>query len=112
LDWITLGEIIKVVGAVATACAAWFAVSIAYRGLEKWRSETLGKRRADVATAALATIYEAQDILGTRDPLGSFPMKWRGGRAFQTILRKTLTSHRGPLVEALGVLREAEVAEA
>jgi hypothetical protein len=63
MTWIAIGEIVKVIGAVATAGAAWFAASIAYRGLEKWRSETLGKRRAEVAAAALATIYEAEDIL-------------------------------------------------
>jgi hypothetical protein len=63
VDWNTLGEIVKVLGAVATAAAAWFAASVAYRGLEKWRSETLGKRRAEVAASALATIYEAEDIL-------------------------------------------------
>ena len=49
-------------GAVATAGAAWFAATIAYRGLEKWRSETLGKRKADVATSALASVYRAEEI--------------------------------------------------
>jgi hypothetical protein len=53
MDWSAVSEIVKALAAVATAIAAWFAARIAYKGLEKWRSETLGKRRAEVATAGL-----------------------------------------------------------
>src|SRR6266536_4798007 len=49
-------------GAVATACAAWFAAYTAYRGLQKWRDETLGKRNTELAEQVLASFYEARDV--------------------------------------------------
>jgi hypothetical protein len=67
--WTEIGEIIKVGGAVATGAAAWFAAITAYRGLEKWRSETLGKQRAELATAVLTHVYEMAEILrSAREP--------------------------------------------
>ncbi|HEY7247636.1 MAG TPA: hypothetical protein VH678_27510 [Xanthobacteraceae bacterium] len=69
MNWVVVGEIVKVLGAVATAAAAWFAAVIAYRGLEKWKSETVGKRRADLAASVLAGVYEAETILrAAREP--------------------------------------------
>lgn len=63
------GEIVKSLAAVATALAAWFAASIAYRGLEKWRSETLGKRKAELAANVLAAVYEMEEIIrSAREP--------------------------------------------
>jgi hypothetical protein len=62
MSWGDIGELIKVLGAVATAGAAWVAVRIAYQGLEKWRSETTGKRKADLAATALAMVYQAEEI--------------------------------------------------
>ncbi|MCC6889908.1 MAG: hypothetical protein IT536_15365 [Hyphomicrobiales bacterium] len=63
MTWAEAGELVKVLGAVATACAAWFAASIAYKGLEKWRSETTGKRRADLAANVLAATYQMEEVL-------------------------------------------------
>src|SRR5262249_55482261 len=61
--------IIKVIGALATGAAAWFAAITAYRGLEKWRSETLGKQRAELATTVLTNVYEMTEILrSAREP--------------------------------------------
>jgi hypothetical protein len=60
--WTEFGELVKVLGAVATASAAWFAASTAYRGLEKWRQETRGKSRAELATKALTAAYELQEV--------------------------------------------------
>jgi hypothetical protein len=69
MSWSDVGELIKVLGAVATAGAAWFAVSIAYQGLEKWRSETTGKRKAELAATVLASVYQAEEILrSARNP--------------------------------------------
>src|SRR5258707_547875 len=69
MNWADGGELIKVLGAVATAAAACFAASIAYRGLEKWRSETLGKRKAELAASVLAAVYEMEEILrAAREP--------------------------------------------
>ena len=39
--------------------AAW----IAYRGLEKWRVETIGKRKAELAEVVLADFYHARATL-------------------------------------------------
>ena len=52
----------KVLAPVATAGAAWFAAIIAYRGLNKWRAETIGKRKAELAEQALVAFYEARDV--------------------------------------------------
>jgi hypothetical protein len=63
MDWTSVREVVKMLAPVATAGAAWFAASIAYRGLNKWRSETLGKRKAEIAEATLASVYEMEEIL-------------------------------------------------
>jgi hypothetical protein len=69
MDWSSAGVIVKVVGAMATAAAAWFAAITAYRGLNKWRAENVGKRRAELAEAVLADFYRLQEIYrGARAP--------------------------------------------
>jgi hypothetical protein len=69
MTWLEIGEIVKVLGAAATAAAAWFAASTAYKGLEKWRSETLGKRKAELAEKVLSSFYEMAEIIkGAREP--------------------------------------------
>jgi hypothetical protein len=67
-----VGEIIKALSAVATAGAAWFAAYTAYRGLEKWRAETIGKRKAELAEEVLADFYEARDIINAVRLPGGF----------------------------------------
>jgi hypothetical protein len=61
--WSEVGEFIKAVAPVFTAAAACTAAWIGWRGLEKWRSETVGKRKAEIAEITLATIYEMEEIL-------------------------------------------------
>ncbi len=61
--WSDFGEVIKAVAPAFTAVAACTAAVIGWRGLEKWRSETLGKRRAEVAEGTLAGVYEMEEIL-------------------------------------------------
>jgi hypothetical protein len=63
MGWSEIGEIIKAIAPVFTAGAACTAAWIGWRGLEKWRSETLGKRQADIAEATLASVYEMEEIL-------------------------------------------------
>jgi len=66
------GEIIKAVAPAFTAGAACFGALIGWRGLEKWRSETLGKRRAEIAETTLAHVYEIAEILqSARSPFVS-----------------------------------------
>jgi hypothetical protein len=63
MSWSDIGEIIKAVASVLTVGVASTAAWIAWRGLEKWRFETTGKRRAEIAEATLAHAYEMQEIL-------------------------------------------------
>jgi hypothetical protein len=63
VDWSSVGEVVKVLGPVATAGAAWFAATIAYRGLEKWREETIGKRKVELAETVLADFYRFEEVV-------------------------------------------------
>jgi hypothetical protein len=71
MDWPSVAEVVKVLGSVATAGAAWFAAVIAYRGLSKWRAETIGKRKAELAEDVIADFYEARDMITTARLPGS-----------------------------------------
>lgn len=63
MNWSEVGEVVKAVAPVMTALAACTAAGIAWRGLEKWRQETLGKRQAELAETTLAHVYEMEEIL-------------------------------------------------
>jgi hypothetical protein len=65
MDWSEVGEFTKAVAPIFTAGAACTGAWIGWRGLEKWRSETLGKRQAEIAEATLASVYEMEEILRT-----------------------------------------------
>ena len=54
-----LVELIKAIGPVLTAGAAWFAAWNAFKGLSKWHTE----RRAQLAEDVLSAFYEANDII-------------------------------------------------
>jgi hypothetical protein len=58
-----IGEFIKAIAPVFTAAAAWAAVWIGWRGLKKWRAETIGKRKAELAEDVIADFLEAKDII-------------------------------------------------
>ena len=63
-------EILKEVPSIVTAVTTVIGVIIAARGLHKWRQETIGKRRTELAENVLADFYEARDIIQTaRSPL-------------------------------------------
>jgi hypothetical protein len=63
MAWTDVGEAIKAIAPVFTAGAACAAAFVGYRGLEKWRAETIGKRKADLAEQALTAFFEARDVL-------------------------------------------------
>jgi hypothetical protein len=71
--WIDpLVELLKAGPSIVTAVVAVYGLSIAKAGLTKWRSETIGKRKAEVAEQVLAGFYEARDILAH----ARSPMSW------------------------------------
>ena len=66
-----LVDLLKAGPSIVTAVVAVCGLKIAKAGLSKWRSETIGKRKADVAEQVLAGFYEARDIIAhARSPMG------------------------------------------
>jgi hypothetical protein len=65
-------ELAKAVPSVVTATTAVVAVVIAARGLNRWRVETIGKRKAELAEDVLADFYQARDIINAARSPGSF----------------------------------------
>jgi len=55
-------ELVKAIPNVVTAITAIVGVSIAACGLNKWRAETIGKRKTELAEQALIAFYEARDV--------------------------------------------------
>ncbi len=53
-------ELAKALPSVVTAGTAIYGVHIAKAGLDKWRVETIGKRKAELAEQALIAFYEAR----------------------------------------------------
>ncbi len=69
MTWTDIGELIKALGAIVTAGAAITGLIIAWRGIDKWRSETTGKRRSELAAMVLAEFYEFEEIIrAARNP--------------------------------------------
>lgn len=56
-------EIAKTLPGFFTAGAAIFGAWVAKKGLDKWKVETVGKRRAELAEQTLVLVYEARDVL-------------------------------------------------
>jgi hypothetical protein len=68
---VEIGEFVKAVAPAATAAAAATATWIGYKGLTKWQTELLGKRKTELAEEALADFYQMQDIMrAVRSPVG------------------------------------------
>lgn len=65
-------ELLKAIPSVVTAVTAIVGVSIAARGLTKWRTETIGKRKAELAEEVLADFYEARYVINYVRSPGSF----------------------------------------
>jgi hypothetical protein len=65
---------IEAFGALLTGIATVLAGVAALRGLNAWRTETVGRRKAELAEEVLAQFYRARDILTwARFPVGSPP---------------------------------------
>ncbi len=57
---------------MVTAITAIVGVAIAARGLNRWRAETIGKRKVELAEEVLADFYQARDIIAAaRSPFGT-----------------------------------------
>lgn len=65
-------EILKAVPSVVTAITAVVGVRIASSGLNKWREESAGKRKAELAEQALTDFYEARDVFTWVRSRGAF----------------------------------------
>ena len=65
-------ELVKTIPSVVTAITAIYGVRIGVRGLNKWRAETIGKRKAELAEEVLADFYEARDIIAAARSPGGF----------------------------------------
>jgi hypothetical protein len=63
MSWADVGEVVKAVAPGFTAGAAWCAAYLGYRGLGRWREETIGKRKADLAEQALTAFFQARHVL-------------------------------------------------
>jgi hypothetical protein len=55
-DWVVAVANVGIAGAAISAAA------LGRRGLNEWRAETIGKRKAELAEQVLADFYEARDI--------------------------------------------------
>jgi hypothetical protein len=55
-------ELAKALPSVVTAITAIYGLRIAKASLDKWRVETIGKRKAELAEQALVAVYEARDV--------------------------------------------------
>jgi hypothetical protein len=65
MTWTDFGEFAKVLGSLATGGAAVTGAIVAWRGLEKWRAETVGKKKYELAAAVLTDFYEMNEIIRT-----------------------------------------------
>jgi hypothetical protein len=61
--WSEIGEFIKAVAPIFTAGAACTGAWIGWRGLNKWRDETIGKRKAELAEDVIADFYQVREII-------------------------------------------------
>jgi len=65
-------ELAKSFPSIVTAITTVVGVTIAARGLNTWRAETLGKRKVELAEEVLADFYQARDIINAARSPGSF----------------------------------------
>lgn len=64
-------EVLRAAPSIATAGTAIIGVLVAKAGLEKWRRETIGKRKAELAEDVLADFYQTQDVINAARSPGS-----------------------------------------
>ncbi len=79
MKWVDVAEAVKAIAPVFTAGAACFGAYIGYRGLERWRAETIGKRKAELAEEVLAWISTKQNLANAVPAApGGFPAEMPG----------------------------------
>ncbi|HXT40143.1 MAG TPA: hypothetical protein VN887_08975 [Candidatus Angelobacter sp.] len=63
-------ELVKTLPSVVTAITAIIGVKIGAHGLKKWREETIGKRKTELAEDVLSGFYQIRDIVrAIRSPM-------------------------------------------
>jgi hypothetical protein len=67
-----LARTVRIIPSVVTAITAIVGVYIGVNGLHKWRAETIGKRKAELAEEVLADFYEARDVITAARSPGGF----------------------------------------
>jgi hypothetical protein len=67
VSWGDAGEVFKVLGAVATAVAAWFAAITAYRGLQKWHQEKIWDSRRQAYGVILSELAVVERLCNNID---------------------------------------------
>jgi hypothetical protein len=65
-------ELLRAMPSIVTAATAIVGVILAKAGLEKWRRETIGKRKVELAEEVLADIYQARDIIQAARSFANF----------------------------------------
>jgi hypothetical protein len=69
MSWL---DFLKALPPFITAGAAVFGAYTAFQGLQKWRQETVGKRKMELAEDVLVDFYEARDIVNAARSPGGF----------------------------------------
>src|ERR1700744_2681339 len=87
-------EWIAAIGTLATGAAAGLGGWAAMRGVNAWRAETVGRRKAELAEEVLAQFYQAKDALTwARLPSGDVaapaPLAEDGGRGAEAMAAPT-----------------------
>jgi hypothetical protein len=75
MEWGTVSDWVTALANVGLAGAAIFAARQGIRTLNAWRTETIGKRKAELAEQALISFYQAREVLS----FVRTPVHLRGG---------------------------------
>jgi len=62
MDWGSVPDWLTAIASIGLASAAIFAAQQGIKNLNAWRTEAIGKRKAELAEQALTTVYEARDV--------------------------------------------------
>jgi hypothetical protein len=93
--WIEVG---KAIPSFFTAGAAVYGAWMAKKGLDKWKIETVGKRKAELAEQTLVAFYEARDVLKLARTTGGNPSREAGESDAQ---KEMLDAVRAPIERLL-----------
>ncbi len=102
-------ELIKSLPSVVTAITAIVGVWIGARGLRKWRDETIGKRKAELAEQALVSFYEAGDAFNWARSRGLFGSEGETRKASESESDEVKTKRNTYFVPIERLHREKEL---